>query len=425
MQALVGLVVAALVASLAPSGVTAQTSNEAAKQAAQEIQAARDRANAAADAFFRAQSDLDVLKEDAATLEREIGDLERQAERHRRDVESIALARFAKSGSQGIPLLTGLQAPTDQVRADVLVDVVSNVGRSSIDEFEATQNELRAKRHELEGQQEAVETQQVEFTTLQAEAEAEVKRLREIEEQRLTDEAVKQALAEQQAADLAKLQEIERRNAEAAAKAQPNPGIAAARAAEDAKAATAAAGTMPDGQPVPPSIDLPAASSPTAPNSGPSGGSSGGRTGTGGPGSAPIGVMNGDSYVDNIVCPVNGSAYGDSWGAARSGGRRHEGVDMLAPFGTPVYAVTSGSVMFKQNALGGNAASLVGDNGNRYYYAHFSSYEGASRRVSAGEVIAYIGDTGNAPGVMHLHFEVHPGGGLATNPTPSVRAAGC
>ncbi|MGB7877710.1 MAG: M23 family metallopeptidase, partial [Ilumatobacteraceae bacterium] len=162
-----------------------------------------------------------------------------------------------------------------------------------------------------------------------------------------------------------------------------------------------------------------------AANTGASGGTSGGRTGTGGAGSAPIGVLNGDVYVDAIVCPMPGSAYGDSWGAPRSGGRRHEGVDMLAPTGTPIYAVVGGMVSFRQNRLGGNAVSLAGDNGNRYYYAHLSRYEGESRRVSQGDVIGYNGDTGNATGVPHLHFEVHPGGGLAVNPTPSVRAAGC
>ncbi len=98
---------------------------------------------------------------------------------------------------------------------------------------------------------------------------------------------------------------------------------------------------------------------------------------------------------------------------------------MLAPAGTPIVAVVSGNVTFKRNVLGGNAASLVGDNGNRYYYAHFAGYEGASRPVAQGEVIGYNGDTGNGAGTPHLHFEVHPGGGLAVNPTPSVRAAGC
>ena len=50
----------------------------------------------------------------------------------------------------------------------------------------------------------------------------------------------------------------------------------------------------------------------------------------------------------SMICPVQGvSAYGDTWGAPRSGGRRHEGVDMIAPRGLPIYAVTSGVVTFK------------------------------------------------------------------------------
>ena len=431
-----GRVVAALIAAFAvsvsvaavvPTGATAQTSDEAAREAAREIQAARDRANAAAEAYFQAQSDLEVLEDEAVGMQRRADALEQRVDKLRRDVQSVAVARFATSGAEGIPLLTGLQAPKDQVQADVLVDVVTNAGSSSIDEFQAAQKELNDQQDELARQQQAIEDQQDLFTTLQDEAEAEVQRLREIEEQRLTDEAVRQALAEQQAANLAFLEEIELRNAEAAARAQPNPGIAAAQAAADAVAAADAdPNANPDGDvDGDPAIAADAGAGSAPRSSGASGGTSGGRTGTGGAGSVPIGVVNGEVYIDAILCPMNGSAYGDSWGAPRSGGRSHEGVDMLAPMGTPIYAVVSGVINFKQNRLGGNAASLVGDNGNRYYYAHLSSYEGASRRVTQGEVIGYNGDTGNATGTPHLHFEVHPGGGLAVNPTPSVRVAGC
>ena len=71
---------------------------------------------------------------------------------------------------------------------------------------------------------------------------------------------------------------------------------------------------------------------------------------------------------------------------------------MLARTGTPLVAVVSGSVQFKQNSLGGNAVWLAGSDGNRYYYAHLSRFEGSSRGVSQGEVIGYVGDTGNARG---------------------------
>jgi murein DD-endopeptidase MepM/ murein hydrolase activator NlpD len=425
---LAALVVGAVgVPSLSPApSASAEMSDDAAQQAAREIQAARERANAAADAFLQAQSDLEVLQDDAAELEKEASVLRERVEKLQRDVASLAVARFATSGSKGIPLLTGLQAPKDQIQAEVYGNVVTNAGNSSIDEFELARKELAAKQQELREREDDIENQQKVFAQLQDEADAEVKRLREIEEKRLTDEAVVRALAAQQEAALAKLADADLRNAEAAARALPNPGVLAAVAAA---AADESANTVPgSGDAGGGDGDLPTPGVPVvtvAPSAGASGGTSGGRTGTGGAGSVPMGVLNGEVYVDSIICPMPGSAYGDSWGAPRSGGRRHEGVDMLAPTGTPIYAVVSGNVRFSQNRLGGNAVSLVGDNGNRYYYAHLSRYEGASRRVTQGEVIGYNGDTGNATGVPHLHFEVHPGGGLAVNPTPSVRAAGC
>jgi murein DD-endopeptidase MepM/ murein hydrolase activator NlpD len=162
----------------------------------------------------------------------------------------------------------------------------------------------------------------------------------------------------------------------------------------------------------------------TAGNLGASGGEAGGRTGGGGSGTNPR--ASGDGYLDTIICPVQGgSAYGNTWGAPRSGGRRHQGVDMLAPTGTPLQAVVSGSVTHGINRFGGETVSVHGDNGNRYYYGHLSARAGVPGRVEQGQVIGYVGDSGNARGTPHLHFEIHPGGGVAVNPYASVRAAGC
>ena len=126
--------------------------------------------------------------------------------------------------------------------------------------------------------------------------------------------------------------------------------------------------------------------------------------------------------VPTSACPVAGAvSFVDSWGASRSGGRRHEGVDMLAAQGTPVVAPVAGSVSHRGNAVGGLSFHLQGDDGNFWYGTHLSAY-GASGWVAAGTVIGYVGDTGNARGTPHLHLELHPGGEgtPAVNPYPAA-----
>ncbi len=115
-----------------------------------------------------------------------------------------------------------------------------------------------------------------------------------------------------------------------------------------------------------------------------------------------------------------------NFGDPRSGGRSHEGVDILADLGQEVYAVVNGTLIGQfavggpNSSLSGNAWRLEAPNQDLYVYAHLSAFAPGltvGSRVAAGQLIGYVGDTGNpGPGNYHLHIEVHPGGGDAIDP---------
>jgi len=141
----------------------------------------------------------------------------------------------------------------------------------------------------------------------------------------------------------------------------------------------------------------------------------------------------GEQPVQLASFPTQGPCWFiDTWRAPRGGGRLHEGVDIMAKAGQYVYAVEAGTLtkqtVDRPGSLSGNAWWLTGADGSYYFYAHLSAFAADLRvgsKVAAGQVIGYVGRTGNASGA-HLHFEVHPRGGAAVNPTPIVRAVdGC
>lgn len=128
------------------------------------------------------------------------------------------------------------------------------------------------------------------------------------------------------------------------------------------------------------------------------------------------------------VFPVYGKVeWSDTWGAARADTGTHEGDDIFGQFGTPVLAVHDG----KLNRVGtlpisGNRLWVKTPGGHSFFYAHLSAFSAMARngaKVKAGDVLGYVGSTGDAETTPnHLHFEVHPFDGDAVNPTPFLAA---
>jgi murein DD-endopeptidase MepM/ murein hydrolase activator NlpD len=127
-----------------------------------------------------------------------------------------------------------------------------------------------------------------------------------------------------------------------------------------------------------------------------------------------------------VACPVAGPSYFiNSWGYPRSGGRTHKGTDMMAAYGTPLVAMNSGTVRVNSHYQGGLQVYVNGDDGVTYYYAHMSRWASGlstGQRVNKGQLIGYVGDSGNARGTPHLHLGMIAGG-IYVNPYPTVRAA--
>jgi murein DD-endopeptidase MepM/ murein hydrolase activator NlpD len=151
------------------------------------------------------------------------------------------------------------------------------------------------------------------------------------------------------------------------------------------------------------------------------------------PAAATIPATPGNASTEDLLIPVAGvdaSQLRDTFAQARSGGRVHDAIDILAPRGTPVLAAVDGTIrkLFTSRAGGITIYEFDDAQARVYYYAHLDRYasyaEGA--RVHRGDVIGYVGTTGNAPAnTPHLHFAIEElpaskqwWGGRAVNPYP-------
>jgi peptidoglycan LD-endopeptidase LytH len=125
----------------------------------------------------------------------------------------------------------------------------------------------------------------------------------------------------------------------------------------------------------------------------------------------------------SLPVPVRGvppKALVDTWGAPRSGGRIHKGIDIFAERGTEIVTPVSGLVLdIGRNRLGGNVVKILGPGAQVHYFAHLDGFGPLEERglVRVGEVVGYVGDTGNARGTPpHLHYGIYVLSGRAINP---------
>jgi murein DD-endopeptidase MepM/ murein hydrolase activator NlpD len=131
----------------------------------------------------------------------------------------------------------------------------------------------------------------------------------------------------------------------------------------------------------------------------------------------------------HLAMPVHDvriSSLRNTWHASRDGGRRrHEGIDIFAPRGTPVRATTEGIVTrIGSSSLGGKVIWTLGPGGQRHYYAHLDRHADvhSGQRIQAGTILGYVGNTGNARRTpAHLHYGIYTPA-RAINPFPLLAA---
>ena len=389
------------------------------------------------------QQRLDGLLDRTGRLEAEVAAYSEQLEglrataagqgRRARAASGVVASRIRAAYKWGqadvsLSLLTSGSLPQVKARARLLA-LLAQRSRAQLQTAAAARVRTDAAASQVAMAVQRLRARQAELDAARAEATRLVAEAESIEQQVRATIAAERRAAREAAA--------RRRKAAAAAAAAEARAAAAAEASETASARSSASASR-SGNSDGATSDAGSTAGDSDGSDGASGGSNGGGGGNDGGGSDGGGNDGGNDgggagssdSSGGVACPVGQPrSYSDTFGAPRSGGRSHTGTDILAPHGTPSYAYEDGIISrLEGSSLGGISLYLEGASGASYYYTHLSGYAAdasVGKTVSAGELIAYVGDTGNAAGISHLHFEVMPGGGASVNPYPYVvRACG-
>jgi murein DD-endopeptidase MepM/ murein hydrolase activator NlpD len=413
LRALIPLLAIVLL-SVVPISASAQTQSDVDRAEAQ-VEDARGQAKDAYSRWLQAKEDLeaaiheyedvttrlDNLNYRVAVIQGKITDFETDVETLQTVARELVIDAYVAGGTGFVTAAFEAGTIQDLLTSQTLIDSATSRDIADLDRLRTVSREMDRLKDDLSEQQAEVEV-------LEEQSAALVAKLDTLNSQ--ASVAYDSASAEEKAAidNLAK-ERAEFQAAEARRRAEAEE----ARKRAEAAARAAASST-------------PSSSSSSSSTSSSSSGSSTSSSSSSSSGSAAAGLA--PAAISGFVCPVQGGAsFIDSWGFPRSGGRRHKGVDMFNSRNTPLLAVVSGTVRFSSNSLGGLSTYVYGNDGNKYYYAHLERHPsgiGSGSRVNAGDVVGYLGNSGNARFTSpHLHFEIRPGGGSAVNPYPTVRRA--
>lgn len=378
-----------LTAGLAgPAPAATEEELEAARERRERLQQQLDETVAAYDA---AQTELATTQASMERNRAQLQELQEVADQAQSRLTRRANEVYRQGPGSIFEFLIGAQSFSDLGRRMKLLQEASEQDATIIQEAEIAQARVNRLQADLAGQE--TKEQQI-LDSMEAQAEslnADFAQAQQLETRLAADRTEAERLAQQREAEQrAAAQRAAEQEAEAAP-ATPSPSPRAGAAATRSPIPT----PSPSPRPSP---------SPSPAEEGSSRSSSG------------------------MHCPVDGPvSFTDTYGHPRSGGRSHQGVDMFAAMGTPVAAITDGSITRRSSStLGGLYIYFTGSDGTEYFYTHLSGYSDVpvGRRIDGGTHIGYVGNTGNARGTPpHLHFEVAPPNRGTINPTPTARRA--
>lgn len=378
-----------VIGSALPAPAATEAELQAARERRQRVQQELDETVAAYDAartqLARTQTAMDRNRQ-------ELQELETVSEQVQARVGRRANEVYRQGPASMFQFLVGAESFNDFGRRLKLLQEAADQDAAILQEAQVTRTQINRLQADMASQQEQ-EEQILSSMSEQAESlNSNFAQARDLEAELAQDRAAAERRAQQRAAEQARAQE--EAEAEAEEEAEEEAEQADAEEADD------------ENQPSPSPVSSP------SPAASPS----------------PVTASDPSPSASGLYCPVDGPvSFTDTFGAPRSGGRSHQGVDMFAAMGTPVAAITDGTITRRSSStLGGLYIYFKGTNGTEYFYTHLSGYADApvGTQIKGGTHIGYVGNTGNARGTPpHVHFEVAPAGSGTINPTPTARRA--